>query len=386
MPVNFQPYIPQATDLLTPAMNMVRLKQSQEEMGLLRDYRGMQMQQMQMEQQKVKQQESQAHFKNWFDIYDKIGAAAAKAYARNNPTALAAFQGLDEDTLYSDDFLDDMFKTTKKVHKLKEISRDPQTIKEFMEGEHYRFMSQYGGRERHKEAITEFGKDIPSDEEVRKQQAQIILQSLQDMPKEDRSEWESKQEAALAGLSPELHKQWLEQKVGKEAEITGNVIQDKTSPTGYSYVDKQGKVIAKGAPMPSVYKLPEGKKITPQEALKRITELEKMKVTLQTTKGADPFMLFMAKDNPEMLDMLQKGDITGAIDQIDREIGFLEKHTGGSKKEVKPVEGTKAKNPTQIRTDFQKDPSMKGNTLSKEWVPYKGYKVYKNGKVVGYYY
>jgi len=55
------------------------------------------------------------------------------------------------------------------------------------------------------------------------------------------------------GLQAELAK--LEaQKEAKETEMTGNVVRDKDSETGWAYTDKQGNIIARNAPMPSVYK------------------------------------------------------------------------------------------------------------------------------------
>ena len=177
--------------------------------------------------------------------------------------------------------------------------------------------------------------------------------------------------------------------VTEEAEITGNIVRDKSSPTGYSYVDKQGKIISKGAPMPSVYKPTEGEKEPKYTVQQRIDDARQdynNKRRSIMDKGNVPFdfltnMADMSKASAETKKALEEND--RAYDsKVEKLTG--ERPLGTSKAKIE--EGAKAKNPVQIRTDFQKDPSMKGNTLSKEWVPYKGYKVYKNGKVMGYYY
>jgi hypothetical protein len=86
MPVNFTPYIPQATDLLTPAMNMVKLKQNQEEMGLMRDYRAMQMQQM------VQQKEQQAKENEWKDFEQRMQVLSV--YEKADPTDELLYKNL----------------------------------------------------------------------------------------------------------------------------------------------------------------------------------------------------------------------------------------------------------------------------------------------------
>ncbi len=64
MPITFQPYRPEENipDLLTAPMNMIKLKQNQEQMGLLKDYRQAQMQQMQMQQQQHEDKIKQENF------------------------------------------------------------------------------------------------------------------------------------------------------------------------------------------------------------------------------------------------------------------------------------------------------------------------------------
>lgn len=58
------------------------------------------------------------------------------------------------------------------------------------------------------------------------------------------------------GLQAELAKleAQKETKETEKPEMTGNVVRDKDSETGWAYADKQGNIIARNAPMPSVYK------------------------------------------------------------------------------------------------------------------------------------
>ena len=66
------------------------------------------------------------------------------------------------------------------------------------------------------------------------------------------------------------------------------------------------------------------KTLTVNDINKRLVDLQKSKVRLQTTKGADPLTLFLMKDNPEAQQAFKEGDVTGAVAEIEGQIEYYE--------------------------------------------------------------
>lgn len=110
---------------------------------------------------------------------------------------------------------------------------------------------------------------------------------------------------------------------GKDPNITGNRVQDPNSRTGWSYVDQQGQVMATGAPAPGAGS---GKRTTPTQgqALKRQTSLAQAVKKLETGQGIDPVMALAFKDVPGFQEAFLSGNIEMQLEAIEREWAYLD--------------------------------------------------------------
>jgi len=110
---------------------------------------------------------------------------------------------------------------------------------------------------------------------------------------------------------PKFHWKW-DSKAGKFVKTQVPAAPEKWEPT----TEAEAIKLKKAGIQPKAF--------TVNDVNKRLVDLEKAKLKVQTTKGLDPLTMFLIKDNPDAQTMYQSGDIGPAMAEIEGQVRYYQ--------------------------------------------------------------